>query len=128
LLQLLPRKRAFIIPILGVSPYFHPSQVKEVKERALELEKDADREREEVDREREEVDREREAANFQKHLAALRIYVKREGHANVPRRHKEGEVWLGIWVGKQRRKHRVGDLPSEHYTILSSFKGWAWKG
>jgi hypothetical protein len=39
---------------------------------------------------------------FEKHLSALETFVKREGHARVPRGHIESHIPLGNWVGNQR--------------------------
>ena len=36
--------------------------------------------------------------------AALRSFREREGHADVPSRHVEGEVKLGIWLNNQRTR------------------------
>ncbi len=47
---------------------------------------------------------------FSTHLAALARFVAREGHADVPLQHREGEVKLGAWVSNLRnRQTRVAE-------------------
>ena len=43
------------------------------------------------------------AAAWEEGFAALMQFQKREGHCLVPRKHKEGEFQLGIWVHTQRK-------------------------
>jgi superfamily II DNA or RNA helicase len=43
------------------------------------------------------------AARYQQYLLALTVFRKREGHALVPARHKEGDVNLGAWVSRIRK-------------------------
>jgi len=38
------------------------------------------------------------------YAAALAAFVAREGHARVPRKHREADLGLGEWLAKQRRK------------------------
>jgi len=37
-------------------------------------------------------------------------FQKREGHANVPQRHTEENVKLGMWLKKQRQRKKIGKL------------------
>jgi superfamily II DNA or RNA helicase len=63
--------------------------------------------------------------SFQQHLAALRAYVAREGHARVPQTHREGEIRLGQWIAMQRRAHGKGQLAPERVAALESL-GMVW--
>jgi len=56
----------------------------------------------------------------------LTSYVKREGHARVPRDYREGEFRLGQWVMNQRRFKERGKLASERAARLEALSGWLW--
>ena len=53
-------------------------------------------------------------------------YVKRTGTSEVPQDHVEDEVSLGVWVNKQRGRHRRGVLETDRQTLLDSLPGWTW--
>jgi len=58
----------------------------------------------------------------------LKEYVEREGHANVPSRHKTKDGYsLGAWVNRQRHQ---GDtkLTKEQTDLLEQLPGWSWAG
>jgi superfamily II DNA or RNA helicase len=59
-------------------------------------------------------------------LAALRAFVAREGHAQVPPHHVEGALRLGEWVNYRRVQHRAGQLDPEHVAQLAALSGWSW--
>jgi superfamily II DNA or RNA helicase len=59
-------------------------------------------------------------------LAALRLFVAREGHARVPRHHVEGGLRLENWVHSQRVGHNAGRLTSAREADLETFAGWTW--
>ncbi len=63
---------------------------------------------------------------FKMGLDALQAYVAREGHAHVPRRHREGDFALGAWVIHCRKEHRRGRLSPERVVILEAMSGWTW--
>jgi superfamily II DNA or RNA helicase len=63
---------------------------------------------------------------FQRNLAALRIYVAREGHARVPGDHREGELRLGQWITFQRTTRRHGRLAPERIAALDAL-GMVWE-
>lgn len=63
---------------------------------------------------------------WQKSYAALLDYVSRTGTSHVPQDHVEGEIGLGVWVKKQRGRHKRGVLEVERLTLLSSLPGWTW--
>lgn len=54
---------------------------------------------------------------------ALQTFTSREGHALVPREHREGGYPLGSWVGEQR--HRDTTLPPERRARLQEIAGWS---
>jgi hypothetical protein len=54
-------------------------------------------------------------------------FVKREGHALVPKRHVEGSDYLlGSWVSNQRTAYRTGKLTSDQVARLEAVRGWIW--
>ena len=55
----------------------------------------------------------------------LRAYREREGHANVPRQHLEGDELLGSWLSQQRAAFKAGRLPSARAQRLEAL-GVAW--
>ncbi|MGK4586042.1 Helicase associated domain protein, partial [Kitasatospora sp. HPMI-4] len=63
------------------------------------------------------------ADRFTQHLAALAAFVEREGHAKVPRSHKEDGTSLGTWLNNQ--KARRGKLSPEQLGQLEAL-GVAW--
>jgi superfamily II DNA or RNA helicase len=66
---------------------------------------------------------------FQEGLAALRVFVDREGHARVPARHIEGgEFRLGGWVRSRRKDYSAarGRLSPERIAALEAIPGWIW--
>ena len=63
---------------------------------------------------------------FQEGIQILLTFVEREGHANVPLRHIEGEFPLGIWGRSRRIAYRNGTLPQDRIKQLESVPGWIW--
>ena len=53
------------------------------------------------------------AAQWERGYAALRAYVEREGHADVPDRHREGELQLGRWLQTQRKRKQARERSEE---------------
>jgi hypothetical protein len=70
---------------------------------------------------------ERSRETFGYWLAVLQQYVEREGHADVPTRHKEGadQLPLGRWVSMQRMARDT--LPEDQAKALEILPGWAWR-
>jgi superfamily II DNA or RNA helicase len=64
------------------------------------------------------------ALKWENGFKALINYSKREGHTQVPHRHKEDGISLGVWVGAQRKNK--GDLSPEQIKRLNAI-GFAWK-
>lgn len=61
---------------------------------------------------------------WEQHFLALIRFKKREGHTNVPQRHKEGALRLGTWVNNIR--HRKGDgISHERLKRLNNI-GFPW--
>lgn len=65
--------------------------------------------------------------HWEERYTALLAYARREGHSCVPRRHVEGDVRLGTWVGRQREAHQRGRLTSEQADRLQALPGWSWR-
>ena len=65
-------------------------------------------------------------ARWQIALAALRRFVDREGNADVPAKHIEGEFRLGVWCGERRQDMKHGRLTRERRAILESIPEWKW--
>lgn len=60
------------------------------------------------------------------HFDLLRQFVRRNGHARVPRKHVEAHFRLGGWVPRLRQAHRNGDLSPEQERSLETLPGWSW--
>jgi len=56
----------------------------------------------------------------------LKKFVGREKQARVPYDHREGNFWLGAWVGRQRRAFRRGQLSAEQLRLFKALPGWTW--
>jgi hypothetical protein len=63
---------------------------------------------------------------WQTSFAALRDFVRREGHAMVPSKHFEKGVNLGSWVNGVRTKHHRGQLSADRVKELEDLPGWTW--
>ncbi len=59
-------------------------------------------------------------------LAALRIFVAREGHARVPPRLVEGGFRIGSWTTSRRAERRRGALDVSRVAELEAIPGWSW--
>ena len=67
-------------------------------------------------------------AEWQKNFAALEKYVRENNDALVPQRHKTtAGIFLGSWVGTQRRIYNKGQLSPKRIALLESQKDWTWK-
>ncbi len=64
--------------------------------------------------------------SWDRSLAALNSFVKREGHAMVPQTHVEDGHRLGQWVAAQRQARRRGDLGDRPAAVLEALPGWSW--
>jgi hypothetical protein len=56
----------------------------------------------------------------------LRVFVAREGHAQVPKEHVEGGSRLGRWVSFQRRQRSQSKLSADRVRRLRSIPEWTW--
>lgn len=65
------------------------------------------------------------AAAWEEGFNQLLDYVKKNGHARVPRTHIVGTYKLGQWVGLQR-VYRGKSLSPEREARLSMLDGWEW--
>ena len=59
-------------------------------------------------------------------LAALDAFIAREGHADVPTVHVEGDMNLGSWVMTQRNAYRAGKLADQRIAVLEQRPEWVW--
>lgn len=59
-------------------------------------------------------------------LSALRTFTKREGHPQVPQRHKENGIDLGSFVNGRRTEFKKGKLSKERIKQLEALPGWSW--
>ncbi|MGC8635227.1 MAG: Helicase associated domain protein [Candidatus Limnocylindrales bacterium] len=59
-------------------------------------------------------------------FANLERFVAREGHARVPRDHREGRATLGRWVTRQRTYRANGVLSADRVARLEALPGWSW--
>lgn len=66
------------------------------------------------------------AMRWDRAFSRLVEYTRREGDCSPPRTHAEGDVKLGSWVTKQRRRYKDGKLSAEQRARLESIPGWAW--
>ena len=57
---------------------------------------------------------------------ALGTFVQREGHADVPKRHIEGDVNLGTWVQHQRTDYRKRTIDLTRTALLDAVPAWTW--
>ena len=65
-------------------------------------------------------------ADWEEWFARLQRFVDREGHARVPRDHREDGYRLGGWVKNRRRDYRRGTLEATRRARLEALPGWAW--
>jgi hypothetical protein len=65
-------------------------------------------------------------ANWDLGVDRLQAFVAREGHARVPRGHKELGFPLGNWVTTRRSENRRGTLAPDRVELLEAMPGWVW--
>jgi hypothetical protein len=65
-------------------------------------------------------------SDWDKSFARLEDFVRRHGHAKVPRGLVESGFSLGGWVSQQRAHYRVGRLRSDRIARLEGLPGWSW--
>jgi hypothetical protein len=65
-------------------------------------------------------------ASWEEGFAHLERFVEREGHARVPRGHREDRYPLDHWVTNQHRPYRKGTLDPERRARLEALPGWTW--
>ena len=66
-------------------------------------------------------------AGWQEGFAHLERFVEREGHAQVPVKHRENGYTLGQWVSVQRSALRKGKLDPKRQARLEAVPGWTWE-
>jgi superfamily II DNA or RNA helicase len=65
-------------------------------------------------------------ADFQFGADMVSRFAQREGHAQVPQRHREDGFGLGAWVTHRRHDYRKGKLSQDRIDRLESIPGWTW--
>ena len=66
-------------------------------------------------------------AAWEEAIEKLQQFVRREGHARVPRSHQEDGFRLGSWVGDRRGQHTKGALDPGRRNRLEALPGWTWE-
>ena len=70
-------------------------------------------------------------SRFDRHVGALRTYVEREQHCNVPYAHTEPvddeQVPLGRWVAYVRSRQRHGKQALPQQGVLNTVPHWNWE-
>jgi superfamily II DNA or RNA helicase len=61
-------------------------------------------------------------------FAKLRSFISREGNADVPKEHVEGDFLLGRWVAFQRHRYGQSKLAADRVRLLESIPEWTWGG
>ena len=70
---------------------------------------------------------EQSTASWEFWYGLLQRFVVREGHALVPKTHREDGYALGAWSGVQRQAYRKGTLDPERRMRLEKLPGWTWE-
>lgn len=63
---------------------------------------------------------------WEERYTALLDYIASHGTSRVPQQFESGEFRLGVWVQKQRDRHRRGTLTLEQKQKLESLPEWSW--
>ena len=67
------------------------------------------------------------AAKWEEAFSRLQQYVKRHGHARVPKSYTDNGYKLGEWIATQRSFHSRGTLDADRENRLQDLPGWTWK-
>jgi superfamily II DNA or RNA helicase len=59
-------------------------------------------------------------------FAVLEKYVEENGHAQVPRDYRVGDLALGIWVSSRRQDRKKDKLSADQIERLEALPGWTW--
>jgi len=57
---------------------------------------------------------------------AILAFVRREGHARVPQKHRERGVKLGYWVAGRRAAYKRQSIALDEVAALEAIPSWAW--
>lgn len=65
---------------------------------------------------------------FAEGLRRLNAFVKKHGHAHVQDHTRWGgpDIWLALWVKRQRKAYRAGRLARDRIRALEALPGWTW--
>ena len=63
---------------------------------------------------------------WERMFEALVAFASREGHTRVKQDHREDDLALGTWVGRQRAQHDRHALSPDRVARLEALPGWSW--
>lgn len=66
-------------------------------------------------------------STWERGMAAMEAFARRERHFRVPSQHREGGVDLTSFCARQRGLYHRGRLPAERIARLESTPGWSWR-
>ena len=66
-------------------------------------------------------------ALWEKSFAALERYSLEHNSASPSRTYISDDIKLGVWVGSQRKKYKIGVLETEKIKRLEALNGWTWQ-
>jgi hypothetical protein len=66
-------------------------------------------------------------ALWENSFAALEQYSLEHNSASPSRTYISDDIKLGVWVGSQRQKYKLGVLEAEQIKRLESLDGWTWQ-
>ena len=69
---------------------------------------------------------EQTSASWEFYFGLLERFIKREGHALVPAKHREDDFPLGNWVSTQRAFFGRGQIDEARRQRLEQVEGWTW--
>jgi superfamily II DNA or RNA helicase len=65
---------------------------------------------------------------WERGLAALRVYEKKNGDTKVPDRYVDDDGYnLASFVKSKRRQYEMSELAEERVKLLEAFSGWMWR-
>ena len=65
-------------------------------------------------------------ANWDRNYRLLAQFARREGTAEVSKKHREGGIALGLWADRQVEMHDRGRLSVDRVRRLEELPGWVW--
>ena len=65
-------------------------------------------------------------AAWERAYAALQVFADREGHCRLPTQHRENDINIDSWAGRQRTLFHSGRLKHDRVQRLEAVPGWSW--